>query len=149
MMEESRDAAYFEWMYLADSDPWRFETTPHKHAKYARTVAAVEGRHYISALEVGCSIGVLPRHIAPFCNACLALDITEMPLMQARERCRDASHIQFAQMTVSGDWPEGEFDLILLSEVLYFLSAGDIRATAERVRDCQIRDARIPHVTRR
>ena len=34
----------------------------------------------------------------------------------------------------AGEWPEGSFDLILLSEVLYFLSAADIAATAGLVR---------------
>jgi hypothetical protein len=37
-------------------------------------------------------------------------------------------------MAVPGDWPAGRFDLIVLSELLYFLAADDLHAIAARVR---------------
>jgi hypothetical protein len=37
-------------------------------------------------------------------------------------------------MQVPGEWPDRAFDLIVLSEVLYFLSKRDVGAVAERVR---------------
>ncbi len=36
-------------------------------------------------------------------------------------------------MRVPGEWPEQRFDLIVLSEVLYFLSPADIALCADRV----------------
>ena len=33
-------------------------------------------------------------------------------------------------------WPEGSFDLILLSEVVYFLDGDDVEHLAARVRGC-------------
>jgi SAM-dependent methyltransferase len=134
MSGRSRDAAYFEAMYAADSDPWRFRTSAYEAAKYAATVAAIDDRRYRSGLEVGCSIGVLSERIAPLCDAFLGLDIAEAPLVEARARCRDLPQARFARMAVPGDWPEGGYDLILLSEVLYFLSLGDVAATAALVR---------------
>jgi SAM-dependent methyltransferase len=132
----SRDAAYFEAMYAADPDPWRFRTSAYEAAKYAATVAAISDRRYSAALEVGCSIGVLSRQVAPLCDAFLGLDIAEAPLVEARARCRDLPQARFARMAVPGAWPEGGFDLILLSELLYFLSHADIAATASRVCGC-------------
>ena len=134
MSDRSRDAAYFEGLYAADPDPWRFKTSAYEAEKYAATVAAVADRRYAAGLEVGCSIGVLSERIAPLCDSFLGLDITEVPLVEARARCAGLAHAHFACMAVPGDWPTGRFDLILLSEVLYFLSEADIRATAARVR---------------
>ena len=134
MSDRSRDAAYFEAMYAADPDPWRFRTSEYEAAKYTATVAAIAGRHYRSALEVGCSIGVLSQRVAPLCDAFLGLDIAEAPLVEARARCQHLPHLRFERMAVPDAWPEGHFDLILLSEVLYFLSADDIAATAAHVR---------------
>ena len=134
MTARSEDAAYFEAMYARDPDPWQFRTSAYEAAKYAATVAAIAGRRYRSALEVGCSIGVLSAQVAPLCDAYLGLDIAEAPLAEARGHCRDLPQAHFARIAVPGEWPEGSFDLILLSEVLYFLSAADIAATAGLVR---------------
>jgi SAM-dependent methyltransferase len=134
MSQRSRDAAYFEAMYAADPDPWRFRTSAYEAAKYSATVGAIADRRYRSALEVGCSIGVLSQAIAPLCDAFLGLDIAEAPLVEARARSLALPQARFARMAVPGDWPEGGFDLILLSEVLYFLSNEDIAATAAHVR---------------
>jgi hypothetical protein len=35
-------------------------------------------------------------------------------------------------MRIPAEWPASSFDLILLSEVLYFLSPADIRVTAQK-----------------
>jgi cyclopropane fatty-acyl-phospholipid synthase-like methyltransferase len=129
-MTASRDAAHFERIYAADPDPWKFTTSAYEQAKYAATLAMVADRHYGTALEVGCSIGVLSRQIAPLCDAFLGLDITETPLVAARARCADIPQARFARLAVPTEWPDGAFDLILFSEVLYFLSGTDLRQTA-------------------
>jgi SAM-dependent methyltransferase len=134
MSQQSRDAAYFEAMYAADPDPWRFRTSAYEAAKYSATVAVIADRRYRSALEVGCSIGVLSQVVAPLCDAFLGLDIAEAPLVEARARCLALPQARFERKAVPGDWPEGGFDLILLSEVLYFLSDEDIAVTAAHVR---------------
>ena len=134
MTERSRDAAYFEAMYAADPDPWRFRTSAYEAAKYAATVAAIADRRYRSGLEVGCSIGVLSQQVAPLCDDFLGLDIAEAPLVEARMRCDDMSRVRFERMAVPEAWPDGGFDLILLSEVLYFLNLADIARAASHVR---------------
>jgi SAM-dependent methyltransferase len=134
MSAPSRDAAYFEAIYEADPDPWRFRTSAYEAEKYSETVAAIADRRYRSALEVGCSIGVLSGRIAPLCDAFLGLDIVEAPLIEARARCQDLPQARFERMAVPGDWPAGQFDLILLSEVLYFLGPEDIAETAAHAR---------------
>jgi SAM-dependent methyltransferase len=132
---ESLPPAYFEERYAADPDPWRFATSDYERAKYAATLAALPRPRYAAALEVGCSIGVLTRQLAGRCDALLALDVAPTALAAARARCADRPGVAFAEMTVPAQWPDGRFDLILLSEVLYYLDRADLARLGRRVRD--------------
>ena len=129
----SRDAAYFDRIYARCDDPWGFRSSAYERAKYAATVAALPARRFRAALEVGCSIGELTRLLAKRCDAVHGIDISAAPLAAAEARCRDLPHVRFSQVNVPSQWPVGQYDLIVLSEVLYFLSAEDIRGAAARV----------------
>jgi SAM-dependent methyltransferase len=131
---------YFERLYQDDPDPWRFATSDYEREKYAATVAALPRARFTHGFEVGCSIGVLTRQLAARCDSLLAVDVAETALTQARERCADLGHVAFARMAVPGEWPEGVFDLVLLSEVLYYLGADGgldgITGAAQRTLAC-------------
>ncbi|MER2263617.1 class I SAM-dependent DNA methyltransferase [Methylobacterium oxalidis] len=125
---------YFEERYSADPDPWGFATSTYEHDKYAATLAALRRTRYAAALEVGCSIGVLTRQVAERCDAVVAVDVSAIALEQARARCGDLGHVRLELAQVPEAWPEGSFDLILLSEVVYYLDARDVTRLVERVR---------------
>lgn len=127
----SRDAGYFDALYNTNPDPWNFTASPYEHQKYAATLAALGGRHFHNAFEIGCSIGVFTRRLAARCTTLLAADIAEAALATARSNCRDLPHITFANLRVPEQWPAHQtFDLIIVSEVLYFLSPPDIARVA-------------------
>ena len=130
---ESRDAAHFRRIYDADSDPWRFRTSAYEQAKYRRTIASLGNRRFRSGFEAGCSIGVLTRLLADRCDRLLAVDIVDAPLSAARKACADQPWVRFEQKKVPDEWPDESFDLIVLSEVLYFLSPADIAKVADHV----------------
>jgi len=133
MTNPSLPASYFEELYAADPDPWRFATSTYEREKYATTLKALPRPRYSRALEVGCSIGVLTHQLADRCDDLLSLDASEKALNSARERCGGKPAARFAVMTVPGDWPTGQFDLILLSEVVYYLAPDDVAQLARRV----------------
>lgn len=135
MPSDSRPASHFQRLYDANPDPWGFETSPYEQAKYRHTVDTLGGRRFTSALEVGCSIGILTGLLASNCDRILGVDIIEEPLATARSRCAAQPHVSFARMRVPAEWPKDRFDLIVFSEVLYFLSTADIERTAQRVRE--------------
>jgi len=124
---------YFDALYTADSDPWNFAASPYERAKYTLTLNAIPKPRYRSALEVGCSIGVLTRSLASRCDALVAIDAAPLPLVEARRRCANLPSVRFEQMFVPEQWPDGVFELILLSEVVYYLSAEDVSRLAVRV----------------
>jgi len=132
-MTQSRPPSHFERLYQSNPDPWGFQTSPYEQAKYCNSLHVLGDRHFASGLEVGCSIGVLTQMLASRCVRLLGVDIVEAPLSSARTRCADVAHVRFERMHIPLDWPNEPFDLIVLSEVLYFLSADDIERCARRV----------------
>jgi SAM-dependent methyltransferase len=124
---------YFDALYTADPDPWNFAASPYEQEKYTLTLNAIPKPHSRSALEVGCSIGVLTRLLASRCDAVLAIDAAPTPLVEAKGRCADLPGVRFEQMFVPEQWPDGVFDLILLSEVVYYLSREDVGRLATSV----------------
>jgi predicted TPR repeat methyltransferase len=132
----SRGAAHFQRLYDADADPWHFRTSAYEQAKYQKSLQALPERRFRSAFEIGCSIGMFTHLLAPRCDALLAVDIVEQPLHEARTACAGQPWVRFQQMQVPTEWPEGTFDLIVMSEVLYFLSKQDIAAVIGHVCGC-------------
>jgi predicted TPR repeat methyltransferase len=130
----SLPAKYFDELYARDADPWRFASSDYERAKYEATIAALPQAGFASAFEVGCSIGVLTQRLAERCDSLLAVDVAEAALAQARHRCAELSHVTLQRMRIPAEWPEGLFDLIVLSEVLYYLSVQEIEQTAALVR---------------
>ena len=132
---ESLPAAYFDALYAKENDPWCFATSPYEKAKYVATLQALPIARFTNAFEVGCSIGVLTRLLAKRCDRLLAVDVADAALAQARRRCVDLSHVTVERLRVPDQWPEQSFDLILFSEVLYYLSPDDVSRAARRSRD--------------
>lgn len=133
----SLPASYFDAIYERDADPWRFQTSAYERAKYDATLAALPRPRYRRALEVGCSIGVLTRDLSARCDALLAVDAAEKALAAARAACAEKPHVEFALLRAPDEWPPDRtaFDLILLSEVVYYLNRTDVPRLAARVRD--------------
>ena len=135
-MSTYTDPAHFDRLYGADPDPWKFATSDYERDKYAATLAALPDRTFTRCYEVGCSIGVLTRQLAPRCDAILGVDVAEAALVSARERCADQPCVMFERAFVPDDWPPGTFDLILFSEVLYYLGIDGLQDAARRTEAC-------------
>jgi len=132
--QNSIPARYFDDLYGGERDPWEFETSAYEQAKYDATLAALPLSRYRRGLEIGCSIGVLTARLAGRCASLVAVDVSEKALDAARMRCRTLPNVAFEIMSVPAEWPLGTFDLIMLSEVVYYLDAGDVSRLADRVR---------------
>jgi SAM-dependent methyltransferase len=131
--EQSWSPETFDRLYAADPDPWRFATSQYEREKYAATLAALGNRRFAAAFEVGCSIGVFTCLLAPRCETLLAVDVAETALAAARRRGAGLPSVRIERLRIPDEWPEGAFDLIVLSEVLYFLGSTDIARTAQCV----------------
>jgi SAM-dependent methyltransferase len=127
----STDPAFFQRLYADQPDPWGYESSPYEAEKYALCLGLLGDRRFARGLEIGCSIGVLSMRIAERCDTFLGLD--GAPLAISRARDRGVQNAEFRVAVLPGDWPDGAWDLIVLSEVLYFFDAEDIGHLARHV----------------
>jgi len=112
---------YFDNLYAESSDPWSFETSEYEREKYERTLGVLAERgRYRRVLEAGCSIGVFTAILAPLCDELLAVDVSEAAVAAARERLSGSPHVRVERRTLPEEMPEGPFDLVVASEVLYY-----------------------------
>jgi predicted TPR repeat methyltransferase len=127
-LSERLGREYFEGLYAESGDPWSFETSEYERDKYERTLAALGGRRFRRALEAGASIGVFTRMLADRCDELLAVDVSERAVAAARERLSGLEHVRVERRTLPEEMPEGPFDLIVASEVLYYFPKEEMLA---------------------
>lgn len=127
---------YFAPKYAADPDPWGFASRWYEARKYALTVAALPRPRYARGFEPGCSIGVLTRQLAARCDALLACDLVPEVAARTGEQLRDLPHVAVHALAIPEQWPDGRFDLIVLSEVAYYLTEIGIAQLLARIDDC-------------
>ncbi|KTS12527.1 SAM-dependent methyltransferase [Microbacterium testaceum] len=117
---------YFDDMYARHDDPWGFDSRWYEERKRAAVLAALPRRRYRSAFEAGCSTGALTALLAERCDRVLAVDLAAAALDRARTRLAGQGHVELRRATLPGDWPEGVFDLVVLSEVAYYWAGADL-----------------------
>lgn len=131
----------FEARYAADPDPWGFATRWYEQRKYALTLAALPAPRYRRAFEPGCSIGVLSAGLAERCDYLLASDGVERVVEAARKRLAGRPNVEVTRLVMPGDWPAGPWDLVVLSEIAYYLDPGDLDRLLARAAETMPTDA--------
>ncbi|MBE9009060.1 methyltransferase domain-containing protein [Pseudanabaenaceae cyanobacterium LEGE 13415] len=133
LQPNSLQPQYFDNLYQSDPDPWKFETSEYEANKYAATIAALPNLRYRSTLEIGGSIGVLTEKLAARTDSLLSIDVSKIAQDRAIQRCQHLPHVQFKIMQVPNEFPAASFDLILVSEVGYYLSLEDLRTAQQQM----------------
>ncbi|WP_433825706.1 SAM-dependent methyltransferase [Actinoplanes sp. CA-015351] len=119
---------HFTGLYMAKDDPWDVATKWHNQRKYAVTLASLPRERYKRCYEPGASIGLFTRMLAPRCDAVLATDSVEEAVQQARDNTADLPNVTVERAMVPADMPSGTFDLVVIGDLLYYLSAADLDA---------------------
>jgi len=131
--EKSLDADFFNKMYAQNQDPWDFENSPYEREKYQATLDVIPNEKYKNVFEIGCSNGVLTQKLLTICQRLLAVDASEIAVKNAKDRLADYPFVEVKEMTIPKDFPEDKFDLILFSEVGYFLTIEDLTIARDRM----------------
>ena len=129
----STSRAFFEELYRSDPDPWRFADDVYEQARYHHLLAHVPAGRYDTAFEPGCSIGVLTRQLADRCRRVIAIDIAEAAVAEARRQCADRPGVQLARGELPHDLPDEPVDLVVLSEIGYYLTEPVLGDLARRI----------------
>ncbi len=126
-------ARIFDAVHHREDDPWQYTTSWYEQRKRSLTLAALPARNYAAGLEIGCSIGTLSVELAPRCGTFLAVDASGAALARAAERLAHLPGARTRQLTVPQEWPEGSFDLIVVSEVGYYLAPAEFSGLLAKV----------------
>lgn len=127
--------AYFDRMYASADDPWQLATRWYEQRKYAITLAVLPNRRYRHAFEPGCSIGTLTALLTLRCDHVTAVDVADAAVRSADARLREAGcrdRATLARSSLDAAWPPGPFDLLVLSEVAYYLRADTLAGVLRR-----------------
>ncbi|MET0736228.1 MAG: bifunctional PIG-L family deacetylase/class I SAM-dependent methyltransferase [Microbacterium sp.] len=124
---------YFEGLHARHDDPWQTELRWYERRKRDIILASLPSPRYRRALEIGCSTGAMTARLAVRVDQLAAIDTAGTALRRASERIRGLDHVDLIGMRIPGDWPEGAFDLIVFSEIGYYLSAQDLELTLDRI----------------
>jgi hypothetical protein len=125
--------AYFAGMYAGASDPWHLADRWYERRKYAISMAMLPMPTYRHAFEPGCSVGVLTELLANRCERVTATDVVPDALGAAADRLNGVGdRLSLRVLSLDDDWPSEDFDLVVLSEVAYYLSARRLRDVLDR-----------------
>jgi SAM-dependent methyltransferase len=127
--------AYFDKVYADADDPWQLSTRWYEERKYAITVALLPYRRYRHAFEPGCSVGVLTEALLGRCDRVTALDVSTAALDATHRRLAAArlSHrVRLVRGSLDEPWPAEAFDLVVLSELCYYLEPDTLREVLDR-----------------
>ena len=128
------NATYFDAMFADSHDPWKFASRWYEQRKRALTLACLPQARYATAYEPGCANGELSAALATRCERLLVTDGSERAVELARERVASLPQVEVRQAWVPDQWPDEQFELIVLSEFLYYLAPEALEVVIERVR---------------
>lgn len=127
--------SFFEQMYDRAADPWDLEGRWYEQRKYAITTALLPFPRYRRAFEPGCSVGVLTEKLAARCDRVTSTDISVAALDATHRRLSERGvrrQVTLLRGSIDQPWPAGYFDLVVLSEVCYYLQPATLRAVLDR-----------------
>lgn len=127
--------SYFDELYARHEDPWGYTSRWYEERKRALTLASLPERRYASVLEIGSSIGVLAEDLAARADRLLAVDVSAAAVERASGRLATLPHVRVEHHDITTGVPEGPFDLVVLSEVGYYLGREALGRTLRGIRD--------------
>jgi trans-aconitate methyltransferase len=127
--------ADFEARYREDPDPWAYATSDYERDKYRATLAACGPGRFRSAIELGGSIGIFSALLAPRCRSLVTVDASATAVNSARRRLAQSPGVTTILGTIPEAIPDRRYDLVVASEVLYYLDEQRLAAALDVLRD--------------
>ena len=125
---------HFDELFRLDADPWRTRTRWYEQRKRMLTLASLPHERYERACEPGCGAGETTAALAQRCDLVVASDASGAAVRQARKRLAGFDNVSIDHARMPHDWPAGRFDLIVVSELGYYLSGDELRQLAQACR---------------
>lgn len=119
--------------FFDEGDPFGFDRNPEERLKFARTLEVCGAGPLGRVLELGCAVGSFTEALAPRASDVLALDVSQAAVDQVALRLRDHPNVRTKAMDIPAEFPDETFDLVVASDVLYYLPVEDLRRCVDRI----------------
>lgn len=130
---DSTPVTAFDERYARRPDPWGVDERWYELRKRDLLLASLPRPVVARALEIGCGTGALTERLAERALDVVAVDVSPHAVARARDRTDGAAHVRVDVLDIRAHWPEGRFDLIVLSEVGYYWSPSDLSDVLDRI----------------
>lgn len=135
--------ATFNTLFESDPDPWHFDNE-YETRKREILLASLPRRRYRTALELGSATGALTARLAQRCDHVIAVDASDAAIEQSRPQLANYKNICFYRCEIPHNWPDIDaVDLVIVSEIGYFLTRDELVSTYEHVERAVAADAHI------
>ena len=128
----SAPVARFADLYGGGGDPWQTRTSWYERRKRDVVLACLPRPRYRHVAEPGCGLGLLTAGLAARGDRVTASDPVPEAVDAARQLAADNVAVLRAALPDERALP-ADADLVVLSEVLYYLSADDAAQVADRI----------------
>lgn len=119
------DRSYFEKTFAQGPTRWDYNNA-YEQTKYEQTLSLLPPGRINRALELACAEGHFTVQLARRVNQLIASDFSQIALDRAAERCAGLENVSFIHLDLIEDPIPDRFDLIVCSEVLYFMKQREI-----------------------
>ncbi|MGY8524637.1 SAM-dependent methyltransferase [Paracidovorax citrulli] len=126
-------SGYFDAVYAHGDDPWHYRDRWFEARKRDLLMAMLDRPRFACAFEPGCANGELTAALAPRCDRLIAADRHPAAVAAAQRRVGHARHAEVLQLAVPAQWPQGRFDLVVISEFAYYLNEDTVAALGRRI----------------
>jgi predicted TPR repeat methyltransferase len=129
----------FDREYAARPDPWDYDTEEGS-VRLVRAAQLLDtltnGRLFSNALEIGCAEGAFTQLLVERCETILAVDFSQIALKRASQRGNWGGRVKFEQFDLRRQQLNGNFDLVVLMDVLDCFPTRDVKKACEKVLGC-------------
>jgi 2-polyprenyl-3-methyl-5-hydroxy-6-metoxy-1,4-benzoquinol methylase len=125
-LDRSHTPARFDRFYQLDPDPFGAKGSKYELSKQDRLLQLISRRAEYHALDVGCGNGFLSKRIAAHCTHLHGIDFSKKAVELAQKNCQELSNTTFAVEDIRSFSSLELYDLIVCSEVLYYLQGAEL-----------------------
>lgn len=126
-------ADYFEELYASRADPWSYGRSFQDERRHTLMLGSLPRPRFRSAYEPACAVGTLSARLAERCDALLCSDVAAEAVAQARANLAGLEHVTVEQHYLPADVPDGQFDLVVLSDLCVYLSPDKLEELLDRL----------------
>lgn len=123
-------AEHFEELFASDPDPWSYRSDFEEMRRHRLLLAMLDSPIYERTFEPACATGTLTALLAQRSKELVAWDGSANAIRHARTLLSELPNVHVESRTIPSSWPDGKFNLIVLSDFLYYLPANEITKVA-------------------